>query len=139
MQKIRKHIWIEAEEWADGEWDVEDTNTDVIVVFPDRSKWTASFFTYKNIKTLREKNKQTGECMNGAYFWSSDIVLIDIANRERIEQVFLYNLTLRTIKKVTLRTNRNEGLLFENNITVYLKRFHFNTHHVDNALASAYL
>ncbi|MGM1045513.1 MAG: hypothetical protein ACQEXX_05140 [Bacillota bacterium] len=25
--------------------------------------------------------------MNGAYFWSSDMVLIDIVTRERIEQV----------------------------------------------------
>lgn len=26
-----KHIWIEATEWAEGEWDVEDVNFDVIV------------------------------------------------------------------------------------------------------------
>ncbi|MNO44806.1 hypothetical protein D3C76_350590 [compost metagenome] len=30
---------------------------------------------------------QTGECMNGAYFWSSDMVLVDITSRERIEQL----------------------------------------------------
>lgn len=90
MQESRKHIWIEAEEWGDGEWDVEDANTDVMVVFSDRSKWIASFFTYKNIRTLREKNKQTGESMSGAYLWSSDMVLIDIASRERLEQVIDY-------------------------------------------------
>ncbi|MFC0273766.1 hypothetical protein ACFFIX_20475 [Metabacillus herbersteinensis] len=44
-----KHIWIETEEWAEGEWDVEDDNLDVIVTFSDRSKWITSFFTYKNI------------------------------------------------------------------------------------------
>ncbi|OIK17212.1 hypothetical protein BIV60_00550 [Bacillus sp. MUM 116] len=86
----RKYIWIEAEEWADGEWNIEDDNTDVIVTFSNRSKWIASFFTYKNIQTLREKNKQTGESMNGAYFWSSEMVLIDLVSRERIVEVIEY-------------------------------------------------
>lgn len=81
------HIWIEAELWKEGSWDCNDCNTDVIVVFPDRSKWIASFFTYCNIETLRLKNSQTGECMHGSYFWSSDMVLIDVISRERIEQL----------------------------------------------------
>lgn len=63
-----RHIWIEAEEWSEGEWNVEDDNLDVIVTFSDRSKWIATFFTYNNIQTLREKNAKTGECMNGTYF-----------------------------------------------------------------------
>lgn len=89
MKDISKkmHIGIEAEIWAEGTWDETDTNSDVIVVFPNRSKWIATFFTYNNIQTLREKNNQTGECMNSAYFWSSDMVLIDMVTRERIEQV----------------------------------------------------
>lgn len=86
----KKHIWIEAEEWAEGEWNIVDDNLDVIVTFSDRSKWIASFFTYKNILTLSEKNKQTGENMNGAYLWSSEMVLIDIASRERILAVIDY-------------------------------------------------
>ena len=28
--------------------------------------------------------------MNGAYYWSSDMVLIDVASREHIEQVVEY-------------------------------------------------
>jgi hypothetical protein len=91
LKEIRKkHIWIEAEEWAKGEWNSEDANLDVIVTFSDRSKWVASFFTYKNILTLSGKNKHTGENMNGAYLWSSDMVLIDIASRERILAVINY-------------------------------------------------
>jgi len=88
--KLSKNIWIEAEEWAEGEWNIEDDNTDVIVTFSDRSQWIASFFTYKNIQTLTEKNKQTGEWMNGGYFWSSDMVLIDLVSRERIVEVINY-------------------------------------------------
>ena len=84
---MKRYVWIEAEEWPEDSWDCNDCNTDVIVVFPDRSKWIASFFTYLNIETLRQKNIQTGECMNGSYFWSSDMVLIDVISRERIEKL----------------------------------------------------
>ncbi|GAA4851586.1 hypothetical protein GCM10023310_32940 [Paenibacillus vulneris] len=90
MKNAKKLIWIEAEEWLAGTWDYEDTNTDVIVVFSDRSKWIASFFTYRNIESTRRKNIQTGECMNGTYYWSSDMILIDLVSRERIEQVIQY-------------------------------------------------
>ena len=90
IEKSNRNIWIEAEEWETKEWDVEDVNTDVKVTLPDRSVWMATFFTYKNIQSLREKNEQTGECMNGTYFQASDMVLIDIATRERIVEVIDY-------------------------------------------------
>ncbi|WP_026565641.1 hypothetical protein [Bacillus sp. UNC41MFS5] len=89
-EKCNKHIWIEAEEWAEGQWNFVDCNTDVKVTFTNRSVWIASFFTYENIQTLTEKNKKTGEEMSGAYFWSSDMVLIDVASRERILAVIDY-------------------------------------------------
>lgn len=84
MRCSDRHVWIEAEIWPVGSWDINDTNTDIIVVFPARSRWGASFFTYPNIQTLREKNIQSGECMNGAYFCSSEMVLIDFISRGRI-------------------------------------------------------
>ncbi|WP_445667367.1 hypothetical protein [Paenibacillus sp. FSL H8-0034] len=80
-------MWIEAENWADGEWDIYDDNTDVIVTFEDGSRWVASFFTYKNIQTLTEKNRRTGECLYGKYFWGSDMLLVDECSRNRIEEV----------------------------------------------------
>lgn len=79
-------IWIEAEEWAGG-WNIHDGNTDVIVKFEDGSRWVASCFTYKNIYTLAEKNRQTGECLHGKYFWGSDMLLVDNCSRNRIEEV----------------------------------------------------
>lgn len=90
IEKSNRKIWIEAEEWESKECNVEDVNTDVKVTLPDRSVWMATFFTYKNIQTLREKNKKTGECMNGTYFQARDMVLIDIASRERIVEVIDY-------------------------------------------------
>lgn len=83
-------IWIEAEEWVSGEWIPEDANTDVMVTWADGSRWVASFFSYKNIQTLTQKNKRTGECLSGAYFWSSDMLLIEKVSRQRIEEVIDY-------------------------------------------------
>ncbi len=80
-------VWIEAEEWAEGEWNILNDNTDVIVEFTDGSCWVASFFTYSNIIKLTEKNKNTGECLSGKYFWSSDMILVDEVSMERIEEV----------------------------------------------------
>ncbi|WP_202556294.1 hypothetical protein [Paenibacillus silvestris] len=80
-------IWIEAEQWAEGEWNIYDDNTDAIVTFEDGSRWVASFFTYKNIQSLAKKNQQTGECLQGKYFWGSDMVLVDECSRKRIEEV----------------------------------------------------
>ena len=80
-------IWIESEQWAEGELDAFDDNTDVIVTFEDGSRSVATFYTYKNITTLTEKNRKTGECLNGSYLWASDMILIDEICREKIERV----------------------------------------------------
>jgi hypothetical protein len=58
-------IWIEAEAWAEGQWNPHDDNTDVFVTFEDGSRWVATFFSYQNVLTLIEKDKQTGECLRG--------------------------------------------------------------------------
>ena len=80
-------IWIEAEHWIPGEWNPADANSDVIVTRLDGGRWIASFFSYINIKTLTEKYKRTGENLSGAYFWSSDMILVDEVSRQRIEEV----------------------------------------------------
>lgn len=87
MTIMKYSIWIEAEQWAEGEWNKYDDNTDALVTFEDGSKWLASFFTYKNIQSLTEKNQQTGECLQGKYFWGSDMILVDECSRKRIEEV----------------------------------------------------
>jgi len=83
-------IWIEAEEWPSGSWTPDDVNSDVIVTWADGSRWGASFFSYKHIQTLREKNQRTSECLSGAYFWASNMLLIDRLSRQRIEEVIAH-------------------------------------------------
>lgn len=80
-------IWIEAEQWAEGEWNQEDDNSDVIVTFATGEMWVASFFPYSNIQTLTEENKGTGECLGGTYLWASDMILVEELSRSRIEAV----------------------------------------------------
>jgi hypothetical protein len=93
-------IWIEAEEWAPGEWNPQDDNTDVIVTLEDGSRWVATFFTYRNVQTLTDKNKTTGECLAGTYFWSSNMILIDEVSRQRIEEVIGELLKEKTFETV---------------------------------------
>jgi hypothetical protein len=93
-------IWIEAEQWAFGRWTPEDTNSDVIITFEDGSRWVATFFSYTNINTLVEKNRRTGECMGGKYFWASDMILVDEVSRARIEEVVRYLLETREFKQI---------------------------------------
>lgn len=87
MDKNKFTVWIEAEQWAIEEWDFHNDNTDVIVEFEDGTRWGATFFTYGNITKLVEKNKATGECLNGKYFWSSDMLLVDEISRKSIEEI----------------------------------------------------
>lgn len=82
-----RSIWIEAEAWAAGEWTPADDTTGVIVTFDDGSKWSGTFFSYKNLVSLVGKNKQTGECLSGKYLRASDMTLVDEVSRERIEEV----------------------------------------------------
>ena len=89
QKSMIKNIWIETEECESiiNSQNNTNDNSDVIVTFSDDKKYVASFFTYDNIKTLTEKNKKTGELLNGKYFWSSDMILIDRIDRNSIEKV----------------------------------------------------
>lgn len=67
--------------------DIFDGNEDIFVKFTNGDQYVATLFTYKNIETLRQKNKKTGEELYGKYFWATDMILID-------------NLSMTTIKEV---------------------------------------
>lgn len=60
-----KALWIEAEQWAPGEWTPKDDNTDLIVTIDEESRWVASFFSYRNIASLTDKNQRTGVIRRG--------------------------------------------------------------------------
>ncbi|HET8627853.1 MAG TPA: hypothetical protein VFL91_10560 [Thermomicrobiales bacterium] len=93
-------VWIEAEAWIPGAWSLHDGNTDVTVTFADGTPWFHTFFTYANVATLTEKNKRTGEYVSGRYFWATDMILVDEASRERIEEVVAHLIETRTFASV---------------------------------------
>lgn len=85
MKNLKKHIWIESEEDKDTEWDLNDCFVEVIVTFPDRSRWVGNFCTYKHLQTFNERNKQNGGNLNGTYFWCNNMILVDKVTREVVE------------------------------------------------------
>jgi hypothetical protein len=89
----RCEVWIEAEQGIPSAWDPHDSNTDVIVTRADGTRWIASFFSYANIASLVAHWKRTGEYLQGAYFWASDLILIEDVTRSRIEEVIAHLLT----------------------------------------------
>lgn len=95
-----RYIWIEAEQWAPGEWDSADCNSDVMVSFRDGAEWVSTFFTYKNIATLIDKYKRSGERLGGKYFWATDMVLVDELTRQRGEEVVAHLIKTDDFEKV---------------------------------------
>lgn len=67
--------------------DYTNENTDVIVEMKDGEIYVASFFTYKNIATIIEKNKKSGEFLSGKYFWVQGLVLIDKCEMQDVVDV----------------------------------------------------
>jgi len=53
-------------------------NSDDYITLVDSSQWTALFITSGNLLTIVEKNRNTGECMTGKYFWAENMILIDL-------------------------------------------------------------
>jgi len=89
-----KNIWIESEETSSilAELNEFNDNSNVIVTFENGEKYVATFFTYENIEWLRQKNKKTGECLNGKYFCATDLILIEKLNRTEILNVIKHQI-----------------------------------------------
>lgn len=64
----------------------DDDNVDVFVYFADGRKFVATFFTLANIESMMRKDRVTGECAGGLYFWASDMIVVRRLDRETIER-----------------------------------------------------
>lgn len=85
MIEKKRHIRIDSEGWAE---DIEDSQVDVVVTFPDSTRWISNFYTIKCIESMRKDYSKSGACLNGA-FWcaSTPVIIVDNISRKRIEQV----------------------------------------------------
>jgi len=71
---------------GEDEIDRVEGNVDVNVYFSDGRKYAATFFTLSNLHSLMEKDRSTGECAGGLYFWASDMIIVEQLDREIIEK-----------------------------------------------------
>lgn len=71
---------------ADLNPDPEDDNADVKVTFKSGEFYVATFFTPANLRTLMERYRQTGECLNGLYLWASDMILVERLTLEAVSR-----------------------------------------------------
>ncbi len=65
----------------------KNDSIDVVVYDADGLIYTATLFTLKNIETLLERWRSTGECLNGKYFWAADMLIVEKLTVETIESV----------------------------------------------------
>ena len=90
--------------------DTDNDNVDVQVTFPNGERFSAVFFTLQNIDTLMKDYKKTGECANGLYFWTSNMMIVqelteqticetidNLLSEEAFESVFVRNEESTTI------------------------------------------
>jgi hypothetical protein len=90
------------------EYNKNDGNLDVFVSLNGET-YMATFFTYKNINKLINTYKETGECLNGRYFWASDMILTEDLNMNTIREVtrdMIYDESFFTAFKVVLPDNK---------------------------------
>lgn len=64
--------------------DPEDDNEDVIVTLADGRRYSATVFTVKNVITLMERRKQSGEQAHGPYFHCPDGFIVERLTRDVI-------------------------------------------------------
>ncbi len=67
--------------------DPVNANVDVHVTFPNGESFSAVFFTPQNIETLMKGYEETGECANGLYFWTSDMLIVQKLTEQTICEI----------------------------------------------------
>lgn len=80
-------------------------NSDIDIVLEDGRTFSATAFTYENIEWLKNKNRRTGECLNGRYFWAKNMFIVSKINRNEIEEVVDHLIREKEFKSVFKRTD----------------------------------
>lgn len=82
-----KCIYTSAGKSSAGEKESRQGPIDVVVDLVNGEQYVASFFTYRQILELKAWHERTGEYLNGKYFFSKNMVLIDFFSSENIRKV----------------------------------------------------
>ena len=95
-----KNIHLSIEKLGLSTVDYLNDNTDVIVELIGGDIYVASFFTYKYIETIRQKNKEEGLLLNGRYFWAEGMVIVEDCSARTIRSVVLHLISEGDFKDV---------------------------------------
>jgi len=76
----------------------DDDNVDLWIELEDGRVFTATLFTIKNISTLMRRWRESGECASGAYFWATDMIVVESISEEVIERTISDLIASRTIE-----------------------------------------
>lgn len=87
MDTLIETIYLSAEQQAESSFDYQQGNTDVIVLFENGDKYVASFFSYANLELIHRQHQESGDYLNGAYFWTKNMVLVLDCSMEKVRQV----------------------------------------------------
>ena len=79
-------IMFEFDNWREGH-DELDENADVIFKLSDGSTYCGTLFTYQNLLTLAKRNRVSGECLFGKYFYCDKPVFIEKMEKQTIISV----------------------------------------------------
>ncbi|MEM7510095.1 MAG: hypothetical protein AAF388_04120 [Bacteroidota bacterium] len=67
--------------------DKNPLSTDVIVDLDNGIRYMATFFTYGAISRIANENEISGEFLEGTYFYSNNMILIDVCSKEQVTRV----------------------------------------------------
>lgn len=69
---------------GEGQINPANDNVDVWVYTEDGSRYSATFFTLRNVETLMDRWRDSGEHSGGLYFWCVDAVIVRELTEEAI-------------------------------------------------------
>lgn len=74
--------------WIEDDFGIDpsDDNVDVFVDFLTGDRYSATFFTPKNITTLLNQYRESGECDGGLYIWAVHMIVIERLTKENVER-----------------------------------------------------
>jgi hypothetical protein len=61
-------------------------NVDVVVTLESGERFSATFFTLKNIELLLRRYRETGECGGGLYFYTTDMIIVECLTADVIRK-----------------------------------------------------
>jgi len=88
--------------------DPVDDNIDVRVTFPDGHFYVPTFVTLKNLKTLMDRWRVSGEHAHGIYVWLADMIVVETLTEDVIHDTIADLVRDEQLHMACQRFERNE-------------------------------